>query len=65
MKFKYGDQVKVKEGFYEGLNGFVDDFRTYHLPQPEYYVELKSYKGEKINTLSGRWILEDLLEKIS
>ena len=28
MKFKYGDEVKVISGFYEGLEGTVDDFVT-------------------------------------
>ena len=27
MKFKYGDKVRVKSGFYEGCEGFVEDYK--------------------------------------
>lgn len=60
MKFKYGDKVKVTEGFYEGLVGIVSDF---NITLNSYYVEMSSIKNE-LFTEPRAWIDKGYLEKL-
>jgi transcription antitermination factor NusG len=39
MKFKYGDNVRIKSGFFAGLTGKLFDGHTTD-QQPQYYVDI-------------------------
>ena len=64
MKFKYWDEVKVIEGFYKGLKGFVTNYH-YNEGQSKYYYEVKIEEviGCMFHQLEVE-IREDYLEKI-
>jgi hypothetical protein len=62
MKFRYGDTVKVKSGFYEGMEGIVIECT----PEPllGYWYTVKFFiEYEMGGQYIEREILEDCLEK--
>ena len=65
MKFKFNDSVKIIGGFYEGLNGIVDDYsrKGLHEKYSSYYVRGNTQALMIIKEFGG-WIKEKYLEKI-
>jgi len=61
MKFKYGDKVRVIEGFYEGLEGELMEIQRLG-KTVRYLVSL--YIQYKINYTITRMLPEHVLEKI-
>ena len=57
-KFKYGDKVKIVEGFYRGIKGKVIDFKLYE----ERFAYLLKANGWK-KTIERAWLYEERLEK--
>ena len=63
MKFKYGDDVKVISGFYEGLNGYVTDKKVgCEITISDYYIKMEGLKGTR-RLIPSDWISEEDLEK--
>ena len=61
MELKYGNRVRVINGFYKGLTGIVSDWMN---EPTRYYVEMTSTVRNQFTNPSA-WILEEDLEKIN
>jgi len=64
MNLKFGDKVKIKSGFYEGIKGIVIDYKFDISNKYEYYLKAHKAINKYVNQKIKIWISEDKLEKI-
>jgi hypothetical protein len=61
---RYGNKVKVIEGFYKGLTGLITSEETrHHKPTQYYYVEMSWVEGNNASSPCS-WIREEYLKKV-
>jgi len=64
MKFKFGDSVIVKDGFYKGSTGIIISYELKILEHIEYEIEAHKIDDNNVFREVRCWIDELDLEKV-